>query len=142
MSRYILFLAKLKERGRPFFKGCKKGGTLWDYPQGHLIVIRNEKVSPFVKLEIILPFLCFSWDPLTNKHCRTCFRGIWCCHTDDALLVSSSWYGFRTNLHGKNSITISAVNAWNKIQTTSGDIILKNSTTTQIKNLLTKKFIE
>ena len=32
---------------------------------------------------------------------------------------------FRTNLYGKNSITISAGNAWNKIQTAFGDVILK-----------------
>ena len=39
-------------------------------------------------------------------------------------------------------ITISAVNAWNKIQTAFGNVILKNLTTTQIKTLLTKKCIE
>ena len=51
---------------------------------------------------------------------------------------------FRTNLYGKNSMTIiSAVNAWNQIQTASGNVILKNLTTTQIKTLLlTKKCIE
>ena len=134
MSRYILFLAKLKEKGRPFLKCAKSQATLWDYPQGYLVVIRDEKVSPFVKFEIILPPpppLCFSLDPLTNNHCRTwssvinlwmgsgtyqkvknpavskakvyqllrafkrkCFGGIWCCHIDNALLESSSWYGF------------------------------------------------
>ena len=45
---------------------------------------------------------------------------------------------FRTILYGQNSITLSAVNAWNKIQTAFGDVILKNLTTTQLKNLLTK----
>ena len=49
---------------------------------------------------------------------------------------------FRTNLYGKNSITISAVNAWNKIQIAFGDVILKNLTTSQIKTLLTKKCID
>ena len=53
------------------FWRVKEGGTLWDYPQEHLVVIRDEKVSPFVKFEIILPLLCFLLDPLTNKHCRT-----------------------------------------------------------------------
>ena len=48
----------------------------------------------------------------------------------------------RTNLYGKNSMAISAVNAWNKIKTVFGNVILKNLTTTQIKNLLTKKSIE
>ena len=71
VSRYILFLAKLKGRGRPFLEGPRRGATLWDYPQEHLVVIRDEKVSPFVKFEIILPLLCFLLDPLTNKHCRT-----------------------------------------------------------------------
>ena len=49
---------------------------------------------------------------------------------------------FRTILYGKNSITLSAVNTWNKIQTAFGDVILKNLTTTQLKNLLTKKSID
>ena len=35
----------------------------------HLVDIKDEKVSPFVKFEIILPLLCFLLDPLTNKHC-------------------------------------------------------------------------
>ena len=30
-----------------------------DCPQEHLVVIRDEKVYPFVKFEIILPLLCF-----------------------------------------------------------------------------------
>ena len=54
MSSYILFLAKLKERGRPRFWSKQERGTLWDYSQEHLVVIRDEKVSPFVKFEIIL----------------------------------------------------------------------------------------
>ena len=70
VSRYILFLAKLKGRGRPFSKGARRGVTSWDYPQEHLVVIRHKKVSPFVKFEIILPLLCCLLDPLTNKHYR------------------------------------------------------------------------
>ena len=71
VSRYILFLAKLKERGRLFLEGARMGTTLWDYPQKYLVPIWDEKVSPFVKFEIILPILCFLLDPLTNKHIRT-----------------------------------------------------------------------
>ena len=71
VSRYILFLAKLKGRGGPFLEGARKVATLWEYSQEHLAVMRDEKVSPFVKFEIILPLLCFLLDPLTNKHCRT-----------------------------------------------------------------------
>ena len=71
-------MAKLKERGRPFLEIAKKGGgggggggTFLDYLQEHMAVIRDEKFSPFVKFEIILPLFCFLLDPLTNKHCRT-----------------------------------------------------------------------
>ena len=71
VSRYILFLAKLKRRRRPFLEGARRGFILWDYPQEPLVVVRDEKVSPFVKFEIILTFL-FLLHPLTNKHCRTC----------------------------------------------------------------------
>ena len=53
------------------------------------------------------------------------------------LFKSSFW----TNLYGKNSITVSGVNARNKIQTVFGEVILKNLTTTQIKTLITKKCI-
>ena len=49
---------------------------------------------------------------------------------------------FWNNLFGKNSITVSVVNAWNKIQTVFGNVILKNLTTSQIKTPLTKKCIE
>ena len=48
---------------------------------------------------------------------------------------------FRTILYGKNSITLSAVNAWNKIQTAFGDIILKNLTNTEL-SLLNKVSID
>ena len=37
----------------------------------HLVDIRDEEVSPFVKFEIILPLLSFLLDPLTYKHRRT-----------------------------------------------------------------------
>ena len=67
----LWFLAKLKRKGRPFLECPKKGATLWDYPQEHLVVIREEKISPFVKFEIILHLLCFLLHLLTNKLCRT-----------------------------------------------------------------------
>ena len=71
VSSYILYLVKLKGRGRFFLKGGRRAATLWDYPQEHLFVIRDEKVSLFVKSEIILTLLCFLLDPFTNKHRRT-----------------------------------------------------------------------
>ena len=63
--------ANWRGKKSPFWKGAKKGTTLWDYSQEHLVVIRDEKVFPFLKLEIILPLLCFLLDLLTNKYCRT-----------------------------------------------------------------------
>ena len=43
---------------------------------------------------------------------------------------------------GKNSLTLSAVNVWTKIQTAFRDVILINLTTTQLKTLLPKKSID
>ena len=62
---------KLKEKGSPFLEGPKKGATLLDYPQEHLVVIRKEKTSPLVKFEIILHLRCFLLHLLTNNLCRT-----------------------------------------------------------------------
>ena len=52
---------------------CKKGSHFVRLPPKHLVIIRDEKVSLFVKYEIILPVLClcFLLDSLINKHCRT-----------------------------------------------------------------------
>ena len=73
VSRYILFLAKLKRRGRSFLEGARRTrAALWDYPQEQLVVIGDEKVCTFMKFEIIVPLLCCLLDFLTNKYCRTC----------------------------------------------------------------------
>ena len=63
MSTYILFMTKLERRGRPFLEGAKRGARSWDYPQEHLVIIRDENVPPFVKFEIILPFLFLTRPP-------------------------------------------------------------------------------
>ena len=63
------FLGQTEGERNTFFGGCKKGDHIVRYPQEHLAVMRNEKVCPFVKFEIILPFLCFLLIS-TNKHCR------------------------------------------------------------------------
>ena len=51
-----MFSSCLNWRGKKglFLEGCKKGTTLQDY---HLVDTRDEKVSPFVKFEIILPLI-------------------------------------------------------------------------------------
>ena len=67
---YSLIAQTEKERKTFFWKGAimkRRRTTLKDY---NLLDIRHEKVSPFVKFEIILPLLCFLLDPLTNRHCR------------------------------------------------------------------------
>ena len=69
VSRYILFLVKLNTTGRPFWR-IQEAGALSYFPQEHLVVIKDEKVCLFVKLEVILPLLCWLLDSLTNKHCR------------------------------------------------------------------------
>ena len=65
--KYILFMIKLKTRGRPFLECARRGATLWDYPQEHLVVIKDENVCPLWNLKWSL---CCLLDPLTNKHCR------------------------------------------------------------------------
>ena len=81
-------LGQTEGESKAFFGGCKKRGHIVRYPQEHLVVMRDEKVSPFVKFEIIQPLLCFLSDPLTNKHCR-----IWspiinlCIHPQEHLVV-------------------------------------------------------
>ena len=52
-------LGQTEGKERPFLEGAKRGITLRDYPQEHLVVMGDEKVSPFVKFEIIQPLLCF-----------------------------------------------------------------------------------
>ena len=71
---YSLFSQTEAER-KASFEGWKKGergGTLLDYPQEHLVAMREEKVSLFVKFEIMIQHrLCFLFEPRTNKHYRT-----------------------------------------------------------------------
>ena len=68
------------------------------------------------------------------------------CSTIGLHLVSSTGKffkpSFRTNLYRKKSMTISAVNVWNKIQAPFGDVILKALTTIKVKTLQTKKCID
>ena len=45
-----------------------------------------------------------------------------------------SKFSFRTDLHGKESITITVFNSQNKIQTAPGAVILKNLTTNKVKS--------
>ena len=63
-------IVQSEEETEAFLEGARRGIALWDYPQEHLFVIKDEKVCPFVKFEIILPLLCCQLDPLTNKDCR------------------------------------------------------------------------
>ena len=71
VPRYILFLAKLKGKGRIFFlEGTRIGAALWDYPEEHLVFIRDEKVCRFVKLTMIPPFLCFLLERFANNYYR------------------------------------------------------------------------
>ena len=49
---------------------------------------------------------------------------------------------FRTNNFGKFSVTVSAIDSWNKIQDQMGEIALKDLRPSKIKLLLTSKFIK
>ena len=63
-------LDQTEDERKAFFGDCKKGTALWRYSQEHLVVIKDEKACPFVKLEIILPLFRCLLDSLRNKHCR------------------------------------------------------------------------
>ena len=53
---------------KAFLGGSKKGSCIVRLPpRAHLVVIREEQISPFVKFEIILHLLCFLLYLLTDK---------------------------------------------------------------------------
>ena len=62
VSRYIIFLAKLKIRGRPFLEGARRGCVV-RLPQRPLGCYKTWKSLSFVKFEIILPLLLFFIKP-------------------------------------------------------------------------------
>ena len=70
VSRYILFLAKLKGRERPFLS-MEEGGHIVRLPPRALGCYKRWKSVLSVKFDIILLTLYFLLDPFTNKHCRT-----------------------------------------------------------------------
>ena len=49
---------------------------------------------------------------------------------------------YRTDSYGKNSVTIGAINSWNKTQHQLSNLSLKTFSPTKIKSLLFKKYIE
>ena len=49
---------------------------------------------------------------------------------------------FRTTLYGKDSITVNAIDPWNKAQTSLGDTIFKDLTANKIKTIIMKKMID
>ena len=48
---------------------------------------------------------------------------------------------YRTDSYGKNSITLGAINSWNKTQHQFSDLSLKTFSPTKIKSLLFEKYI-
>ena len=53
-----------------FLESARREAASYDYPQKHLVVIRDKKVSPFVKFKIIPTLLCYLLDSFTYKYCR------------------------------------------------------------------------
>ena len=49
---------------------------------------------------------------------------------------------FRTFLHGRNSITVNATDAWNKAQTSLGETILKDLTFNKIETITIKRMTD
>ena len=49
---------------------------------------------------------------------------------------------FRTFLHGRNSVTVNAIDAWNKAQTSLGETILQDLTLSKIKTITMKRMAD
>ena len=66
-------LGKSEGEKKTFLGGCKKGagGQIMRFHPRVLDCHKRWTISPFLKLEIILPLLCFLLDPLTDKQWRT-----------------------------------------------------------------------
>ena len=57
-------------------RGARRGNAFWDYSQAYLVVIKDEKVCPFVKFEIILPLPCCLLDQLYNMQQPDALSGL------------------------------------------------------------------
>ena len=115
VSKYIFFLAKLKRRGRHIFQVCKEGTgcgrwqreTSENFPPLLCYLLDPHKIKYSRACTFITNFVDRFRD-LSNKSCcqqgegliitqslqERMFQGMWCCHTDHALLESSSWHGY------------------------------------------------
>ena len=69
VSRYILFLGKLKRRG--YVKGCEKGSHIVRLPRRALACLKRWKNLSFCKTWNNFTLPLFLIRPLTNNHCRT-----------------------------------------------------------------------
>ena len=58
------FLGQTEKERKAFFGGCKRMVALWDYLQKHLVVIKDEKVCPYVKLKSSYPSFFAFYDQL------------------------------------------------------------------------------
>ena len=79
VSRYILFLGKLGGRKNHFLEDARSGATSPDFAQEHLVVIKDEKISPLMQFKKTLRLLCCVLDPFKNKDCRawSSMRNFW-----------------------------------------------------------------
>ena len=65
-------LGQTERRRETILEAARSGAALWDYLPEHLFVIKDEKVCPFVKFEIILPLLCC----LLDTPCKQALQGM------------------------------------------------------------------
>ena len=63
-------LNKLKGKKRPFLEGPEKGATLRDLPPKAHGCEKREKISPFMKFEVIRHLFSFFLHLLTDKLCK------------------------------------------------------------------------
>ena len=101
------------------------------------------KLEDKILIENII-FINKSFNSLLPPIFKSCF--IFCPDVHNYHTVSStadkiSKPSYRTDSYGKNSITIGAINSWNKTQHQFSNLSLKKFSPTKIKSLLFKKCI-
>ena len=79
--------------------------------------------------------------PPIFKSCFTFYSDLHNYHTVSSFADKIFEPSYRTDSYGKNSITLGAINSWNKTQHQFSDLSLKTFSPTKIKSLLFKKCI-
>ena len=99
----------------------------------------NDKV--FLENVLLISKFIFLLPPILNNWFTFCsnIRNYETTSSATCKLFQSS---FHTNLHVKNSVTINAIDAWNKAQNSLGNTILKDLAPNKIKTITMKRMTD